>query len=208
MYFKQKLAHGQLWEDKAKLFITQYKNVEVVEEQNKDNYSTMHYDFKTSDGISYEVKADKRSFSTGNFFIEYSGYGKPTGIRITTADKHILTDEQQFYIIRTSKIIKLLRDNTYKDGYVKGSDTWGSLIPKADIIKHARVFECVWDIVFIHMERFCGKYGKYLTNMEDSMECVEFHWQSMEVVWNVDVHKHLVCYSFTCKVQVLNEENT
>ena len=33
-----------------------------------DNYKIKQYDFKTSDGIKYEVKGDRLSSKTGNLF--------------------------------------------------------------------------------------------------------------------------------------------
>ena len=142
MTFQNKLAYGQLWEDKAKEFITKHNEVEVTEEQTSVNYRTMHYDFKTSDDITYEVKADTMSSKTGNFFIEYHGYGKPSGISIATAHTHILTDERICFKIPTKKIIRLIKRNDYKEGFVKSSNTKGVLIPRADIIKYACVYDC------------------------------------------------------------------
>jgi len=141
--FQDKLSYGQYWEDKAKEFLKQNRHVEITAEQTSHNYQTMHFDFQTSDGMTYEVKADRMSVKTGNFFIEYEGYGKPSGISITKAKKHIITDEQYFYIIRTRKLKQLIKDNNYNDGIVQCSNTKGRLVPKADIIEHSHVFACI-----------------------------------------------------------------
>ncbi len=140
--FPTTLAYGQLWEEKAQACIKELYGVEVIEEQTSDNYLTMHYDFKTSDGKTYEVKADRKSTQTGNFFIEYEGNNKPTGISITKAKTHILTDEAFFYVIRTRKIKELLKNNKYDEGYVYKSKTKGFLVPRPDMMQHAQLYPC------------------------------------------------------------------
>jgi len=140
--FQNTLAYGKLWEDKFKTCIKELYDVEVIEEQTSDNYTTMHYDFKTSDGKTYEVKADRKSTQTGNFFIEYEGNNKPSGLSITKAKTHVFTDEAFFYVIRTRKLKELLKTNTYNEGFVYQSKTKGFLVPRPDIMQHAQVFPC------------------------------------------------------------------
>ena len=65
--------------------------------------------------ISFEVKTDKRSKTTNNFYIEYNnGFGKPTGIEITTSDYHIITDETDYYLISTEKLKDLIELGTWR----------------------------------------------------------------------------------------------
>lgn len=85
---------------------------EVVEVQDDSNHKTTHYDFKISNGIksyTYEVKDDKRSEHTGNFFIEFEDSGKPSCLSITTADFHIFKSCGYFYKIQTTRIHRLLK---------------------------------------------------------------------------------------------------
>ena len=59
---------GNEMEAKAREIITKTYNVEVVEITGPDDYKIKLYDFKTSDGIKYEVKGDRLSVKTKNFF--------------------------------------------------------------------------------------------------------------------------------------------
>ena len=141
--FQEQLSFGQAWEITAQELIKQLKDVEVIEVQTSDNYSTMHYDFRTSDDMTYEVKADRVCATTGNFFIEYESFGKPSGISITKAKKHILTDETTYFVIRTKKLKELIMNNNYRMSIVKYSNNKGTLVPRTDILEHALTYACV-----------------------------------------------------------------
>ena len=82
---------------------------------NKDS----KFDFITSDGLKYEVKADVASLKTGNIFIEIQGYNKPSGILVSEANYYIITDTINYYMIDIDKL-KLLcigaKIITTKDG--------------------------------------------------------------------------------------------
>ena len=57
--------------------------------------------------MTFEVKYDKLSNQTGNFYIEYQDdRGEPSGIEITDADFHILTDGTNFCVIKTGMLKK------------------------------------------------------------------------------------------------------
>ena len=100
---------GNEMEAKARETIIKTYNVKVVEITGLDDYKTKQYDFKTSDGIKYEVKGDRKSIETNCFFIEYKGYGKPSGISIATADKWMLVYHNSFYIIAQSDLFNLVK---------------------------------------------------------------------------------------------------
>ena len=70
---------GNSMEEKARNVIVNTYDVEISEITGGDNYKIKQYDFKTSDGIKYEVKGDRLSSQTGNFYIEYMGYDRPSG---------------------------------------------------------------------------------------------------------------------------------
>lgn len=135
MSFKEKLKMGQLYEQKAQDKIKNLFKVSIITEQNETNYKNVFYDFMTSDMISYEVKADLMSSKTNNFFIEYRGYNKKSGISITTATNHILINNDKYYLILTSKIKELIKTNSYKKVSTKDGSTFGVLININDIIK-------------------------------------------------------------------------
>ena len=62
------------------------------------------YDFETDDHITFEVKTDKASLITGNFYIEFLGRNeKQSGISITESDFYIITNTIDYYMIKTSK---------------------------------------------------------------------------------------------------------
>ena len=77
------------------------------------------YDFMTSDNIKYEVKTDIMSLKTDNIFIEFMGYGKPSGIATTEANFYIINDTVNYYMISVIKLKQLVKNtrilNT-KDG--------------------------------------------------------------------------------------------
>ena len=81
------------------------------------------YDFMTSDNIKYEVKTDVMSLKTGNIFIEFMGYGKPSGIATTEANFYIINDTVNYYMISVLKLKELVKNtrilNT-KDGLTSG----------------------------------------------------------------------------------------
>ena len=52
-----------------------------------------------SDNKIYEVKTDEASLRTNNYFIEFVGYGKSSGIATTEAEYYILTDTKIYYLI-------------------------------------------------------------------------------------------------------------
>lgn len=128
-YFKTQLRRGQEIEEKAIKLIESKFNVKCIKRQDETNYKTVLYDFKTDDGLTYEVKADFASVRTNNFFIEYEGYNKLSGITTTKADKHILNSNDKYYIIKTKKLKQLIRDNDFKTIYTKYTETAGFLIP-------------------------------------------------------------------------------
>ena len=62
---------------------------------------------------TFEVKADMMSTKTGNFFIEFVSYGKPSGISATEADYWVLYHINQFIIIKTIHLKKLIEEKKY-----------------------------------------------------------------------------------------------
>ncbi len=134
--------YGKEIEQKAQIAIQLLHKVTVILEQTKLNYKEVLFDFQTSDHITYEVKADRRSAETGNFFIECDGYGKPSGINITTANRHMITYKSDFYMVETSRIKQLIHKNTYRKTKTqdKYGMTYGTLLPVRDIEPFATIF--------------------------------------------------------------------
>lgn len=127
-YFKKMLKAGQNVEDKAiKLIEAEFKT-KCTYRQTEKNYKLVHYDFETDDGTTYEVKADFASVKTNNFFIEYEGYGKKSGLSISTATYHILNSDKLYYIIDTNVLKQLLNTGKYRR-VSTNTETKGFIIP-------------------------------------------------------------------------------
>jgi hypothetical protein len=77
MSFTSDLAFGKIYEDIAISLVG--GKIDRPEGNFKE------YDFK-NETTKYEVKADRKTCSTGNLFIEYECSGKPSGITATKAD--------------------------------------------------------------------------------------------------------------------------
>ena len=101
--FKQNLIKFKPYEIKAGELIEQYKGVEILHYCNDNKY-----DFLTNDNIKYEVKAEPMSIKTNNYFIEYMGYGKPSGISTTDADYYIITNTINYYLIDINELKELV----------------------------------------------------------------------------------------------------
>ena len=98
-----------------------------------DNYK---YDFKTDDNITFEVKTDKMSNITGNYYIEFLGRNeKPSCISITEADYYIITNTIDYYMIKTSKLKKLCANQPVKT--LKDKSSSGFIIPCILLIKNS-----------------------------------------------------------------------
>ena len=93
------------------------------------------YDFETTQKIKYELKTDEKSLTTGNFYIEYQGYNKLSGITTTKADYYILSNTKEYYLIDVG-ILRALTKNKPTRATKDGS-TLGYIINKNLIIKHS-----------------------------------------------------------------------
>jgi hypothetical protein len=103
--------------------IKERDNVEIV--RRCDNFK---YDFKTSKGFKYEVKCDEASLKYGNYFIEFMGYGKPTGITTTKAHYYILCDTINYYEISVEKLKEIIKLYGHVKKTTADGSTYGHLI--------------------------------------------------------------------------------
>ena len=156
-FFQQELAFGQRYEKLARGHVIRY-----IERKHDIYYklkSIRHdgeFDFdlidaKTGSIISFEVKTDRSSRRTNNYYIEYNnGFGKPSGIEITKAHYHIITDEFDYYLIQTQILKDIIANGswrklaTYKK-FLKNEKpitqitSYGYIIPKDEIIQQAKI---------------------------------------------------------------------
>ena len=103
-YFYEQLKVGQKYEKIAQHIICQVNNVSVIEASDGTNYKNVMYDFKTSDNITYEVKGDKRSSETNNFFIEFEQSIRKapfiqSGVTSSDANYWMLLHNETFYVV-------------------------------------------------------------------------------------------------------------
>ena len=101
-FYKTKVKPYERYEREAAERIQKLNKLEIVSFCNDNKY-----DFIDSLVIKYEVKYDRASNNTGNFYIEYNGYGKLSGISTTEAQYYIITDGINYYLIRTDKLKSL-----------------------------------------------------------------------------------------------------
>ena len=72
------------------------------------------------------------SNKTNNFFIEFVGYNKATGISISTADYYILSNTKEYFLIETTKLKDICKNKKIVN--TKDGSTTGFLV-SYDIIK-------------------------------------------------------------------------
>ena len=125
--FYNNLKKFHPYEREAAARIERLNKVKVINYCNDNKY-----DFLTNDNIKYEVKTEPASLKTNNFFIEFKGYGKPSGISTTEANYYIISDTINYYLISVYKL-KLLVENS-RIISTKDKFTFGYLIKK-QIIK-------------------------------------------------------------------------
>ena len=89
----------------------------------KNECNDARYDFETSGNLKYEVKTDHLCNKTGNYYIEFMGYGKPSGISISEANFYILTNVIDYHLIETIKLKDICKNKKIvktKDGLTTG----------------------------------------------------------------------------------------
>ncbi len=159
--FFELLEIGKQKEREAYELLFKLFELYVIETRNDDKF-----DFRTNDNITYEVKFDRLTLKTGNFFIEYqtvkeyiikNEFGqvegideiKRSGISTTQADKYILVNAPNnsttlFYIVDVGDLKELIKANNYNKRYCENTKTnilsWGYLIPSADIVRISKLF--------------------------------------------------------------------
>jgi len=138
--YQIQLLIGRKYEEEAQEIIKTLFKTEIIEIQTDENYKDVLYDFKTSDGTTYEIKADLLSNKTGNFFIEFQNSNYYTGITTTKAKYHIITNGTIYYLIKTRKIKQLILFNQYRTGMTEDGSI-GYLIPTSHIIEKSEILK-------------------------------------------------------------------
>ena len=96
------------------------------------------YDFKLyneKDKFTFEVKFDDRCNDTGNFFIEYESYDKPSGINSTSATFFVIfLNDDEFYIFYTKELRKYVANNYDKTVIAYSGTALGYVIEKSKLL--------------------------------------------------------------------------
>jgi hypothetical protein len=132
--FLKKLEVGKIYEAEAIKRIKNLNNDAIDIKANNDN----RFDFMTlPNEKTFEVKFDSISIKTGNFFIEFVGYNKPSGLSVSIADFHIITDGIYYFLISTKKLKQLVENCNIK----KTSDgsTFGYMLNRFELIKNSQI---------------------------------------------------------------------
>jgi len=133
MNFQELLKLGQEHEQEAIKRIEKLNNSKCMMQQDETNFKYIHYDFLTSDGLKYEVKADFMSDKTGNCFIEFlDGRNKISGITISDANFYIIYTHQLYLMISIEK----LKELTINKDIRRGKDGTKGYIINWELIKN------------------------------------------------------------------------
>ena len=96
------------------------------------------YDFQTADYQIFEVKTDKASLITSNFYVEFLGRKeKQSGISITESDFYIITDTIYYYLIKTTLLKTLCKNMSIRT--LKDKSASGFIIPCKVIIENSTI---------------------------------------------------------------------
>lgn len=106
---------------------------------NDNNYllnEDKFYDIKFIDrNIFIEVKTDNRVKDTGNFFIEYKYKNNDSGINISIAQFFCLSTDNQYYLIPTYVLKKLIINKPIR--FIGKLFKEGFLVPKNEITENS-----------------------------------------------------------------------
>ena len=132
-FFYQNVEAFKPYEVISSEFIKQLYNVDIV--SFCDDY---RYDFITSENVKYEVKTDVMSLKTGNYYVEFFGYNKPSALSISEADYYIFNNMTDYYMISVVELKRLVKIHGRLHTKTKDMKTKGYLI-RCDIINDVSV---------------------------------------------------------------------
>jgi hypothetical protein len=109
--FKKDLKLGQLFENEF-IKILEKKNYQIISTCNDNKYDIEAS--RKNKLVTFEVKADLMSDKTGNYFIEFISFNKPSGINTTQADFYVLYNDNKFNVVSVQLIKEMIEDKDYK----------------------------------------------------------------------------------------------
>jgi hypothetical protein len=145
--FKFLLKIGQAIELKTQQKILSYHDNKYTITETCNNY---RYDFKLSNGDTYEIKFDRLSCKTNNIFVEVLQFNKNSGLLTTEAKYYVFVIENTnknlfcnnesnllYYRIKVKILKKLIKTQLYHKVY-QDIDKGGYLFNLQLIISHSR----------------------------------------------------------------------
>lgn len=124
MSFKQDLAVGEAVEQEFVEFLKK-QGLKAGLNSSKTVAEKRFYDIYADNGLTYEVKFDRRVTDTGNIYLEHDGLGHSRADIIV----YKLDVDGKFYFMGREQVLEILKDKRFKQ--VSGGDKWGkgTLIP-------------------------------------------------------------------------------
>lgn len=95
----------------------------------------LQYTNTDNNQVTFEIKNDLLSTSTGNFAIEFFGRTAPSGIDATTADFWVILSNCKFYIFKTSTLKRFIEANRFRQIMINNGTAWCYLVP-IEKVKH------------------------------------------------------------------------
>jgi len=139
--FAEDLAVGQNTEQKVlELLKTQYPSAFVI------NVYCKEFDIFVPEKLrGYEVKQDFKSEYTGNFVVEISMYGKPSGLMTSKAHAWIFVTPSQYVFVERERIRDCIIENNLQFvNFVGNGDT---VAKDAYLIKKEMLFKYAYKIL-------------------------------------------------------------
>lgn len=117
--------------------ILAHKLIEKYDLNSYEKCTTKAYDIKLSNNQTYELKVDMMSNRTKNVYVEYWSRGKQSGIYTTKSDYYVFSfDCKTFHIIKSSKLLNIVKVGNYRKIETKHSSTFGYLIPMSEFMSY------------------------------------------------------------------------
>ena len=144
--FTKDIVEGEQGEDFIIEYLSKSRNGQLIEKR-KDHAWDFKMQFPSGDILTFESKTDVfcippkilngktiNGRDTGNIFVEFTSWGRETGINVTTADWFVYYYKflGELWFIKVDELKKLIEENQFKigSGGDAGSDSAGYLIPR------------------------------------------------------------------------------
>lgn len=99
----------------------------------------LSYCNRSGNRLTFEIKHDLLSTTTGNFAVEFFGRYAASGIDATTADYWTILSGDKFYIFKTTQLKELIKRNNFRSLRINNGSAYCYLIPISEAQKIAKV---------------------------------------------------------------------